>query len=333
MTPSQSFAAMIEERLLIPAYSSRWGRAPVIAHRGMALPLQLSGDVRRRSVAFAGETIEVVEIGREKRLAALGTRLFGELPQSRQEVRRALWSPVALSRESGADIVLAEVHRWMAPRFRRAGWIIVSQSVRWHGELVSMPPKDCSHGLLDNMRKLKRQGFSIEQATSNGDWDEFYATMVTPQALARHGASAWIPSRQLMGKFSRAGTLHLITRNGERIAGICTVPRGDTLWLAISGVRHGDHTLLKQGAGFAAFALTIEWARSQGYRCIDAGRTGPFIKDGLQQFKRRWGMAPVPDPLSHVAAVWVGRDLVHQAFAREPVLVESGSVLRVYAGE
>ena len=333
MSPSPSFAAMIEERLLIPAYASRWGRAPIIAHRGMALPLQLSGDVRRRSVKLAGGKVEIVEIGRVKRLAALGTRLFGELPQARQEMRRALWSPAALSNEAGADIVLAEVHRWMAPRFRRAGWLIVPQSVRWLGELASVPPRDCSHGLLDNMRKVRREGFTIEQKSLPEDWDEFYASMVAPQALVRHGPSAWIPSRQLMSELSRAGILHFITRGGERVAGLCTVPRGNTLWLAISGVRQGDPLLLQQGAGFATFWLTIEWARSQGYEYLDAGRTGPFVNDGLQRYKRTWGLASTVDPLAHVAAVLVNSPAVREAFTREPVLVENGSSLRVYAGE
>lgn len=331
--PRRSFAGTIEERLLVPAYSSRWAAVPITAHRGLALPFQLTGPVRRRSVRFADADLELLEIGREKLTAAVGSRLFGELPQPSRQSRRVVWSPAALQREAGTDIVVAEVHRWMAPRFRRAGWLIVPQSVRWQGELVSIPPQDCSHGLLENMRKTRRQGFAIEQGSSATDWEEFYRVMVGPQALARHGPTAWVPSPQLMKEFSTVGILHFITQGGERVAGICTVPRGDTLWLAISGVRHGDPALLRRGAGFAILSLTIEWARSQGYRSLDAGRTGPFIKDGLQQFKRRWGMAPVPDPLAHVAAVWLASSSARQAFAREPVLVEDGSSLRVYPGE
>jgi hypothetical protein len=331
--PARSLMAALEERLLVPTYSSERGSVPILAHRGMAFPFQLVGEVRRRTVSYAGGRIVIVEAGREKLLRALGTRLFGELPRATREVRRGLWSPSAFTAQPGADIVLAGVHRWMAPRFRRAGWLIVPQSVRWQGSMDAIPPKDCSHGLLENMRKMRKQGFSIEQAGAETDWDEFYNTMVRPQALARHGPGAWVPSRQLMKEFSRRGILHLITRDGERVAGICTVPRGDILWLAISGVRQGDPALLRQGAGFAILALTIEWARAQGYRSLDAGRTGPFCNDGLQQFKRKWGLAPVADPLAHVAAVRVESPAARHAFSREPVLVEEENGLRVYAGE
>jgi hypothetical protein len=66
---------------------------------------------------------------------------------------------------------------------------------------------------------------------------------------------------------------------------------------------------------------------------VPAGRTGPFINDGLQQFKRKWGLLPVADPLAHLAAVWVGAPAARQAFSRQPALVEDGTALRVYAGE
>jgi hypothetical protein len=331
-TPPRSLMAAMEERLLVPTYSSTRGSFPVAAHRGLALPFQLVGQVRRRSVGFAGERIAILEIGREKLLRSLGTRLFGQLPGATAEVCRPLWSPTA-ALAPDTDIVMAEVHRWMAPRFRSAGWLIVPQSVRWQGNLDVIPPKECSHGLLENMRKVRKQGFAIEQSSSPADWDEFYFTMVAPQAVARHGAVAWIPSRTLMKDFARKGILHLITRGGERVAGICTVPRGDTLWLAISGVRNGDPALLRLGAGVAILALTIEWARGRGFRALDAGRTTPFCNDGLQQFKRRWGLTPVADPLSLVAAVRVQSRAARLAFSREPVLVEEDANLRVYAGE
>jgi len=330
---TRSLVSLVEERLLVPTYTSRWGRAPVLAHRSMALPLQLIGDVRRRQLQVDGQPVSLIEVGREKLLHSIGSRVLGELPPPVRQMRRALWSPEAVTEGGVADIVLALVHRWMAPRFRRAGWVIVPQSVRWQGELSALPAKGCSHGLRENLRKMRRQNYELTPAGSEADWKEFFDTMVRPQALARHGSAAWVPSERLMDEFSRIGMLRFITRDGERLGGMCMVSRGDTLWGAVSGVRQGDASLMRQHAGFAVFALTVEWARAQGYRFFDAGRTGPFIQDGLQQFKRGWGLTPFPDPLSHVAAIWVGSDVVRQAFAREPVLTENGTDLRVYAGE
>ncbi len=327
-----SLAAAVEERLVVPAYSSGWGSAAITVHRGLSLPFQLLGQVRQRSLSFAGAQTEVVEIGREKLIQPMCSRLFGELPAPVQKLRRVVWDSAALSR-CGADLVIVEVHRWLAERFRRAGWMIIPHAVRWYGELAAIPPQRPSRGLRDNLRRLRQQGFRIEQANRAADWDEFYREMVEPQALNRHGHLAGLPSSRLKSELARVGTLHLITRGPERVAGICTVPRGDTLWMALSGVRHGDSILLQQGAGFATFALTLEWARAQGYRRIDAGRTPAFLNDGLHQYKRRWGLVPATDPLTHVAAVRVNSPAVLQAFAAEPVLIEERFGLRRYAGE
>ena len=332
-TTSRSLATSIEERLLVPAYASRWALASVVAHRSLALPLQLMGHLRRRTVSFNDESLKLVEIGREKLIRPLASRWFGALPSPVEETRRALWTPGTLAEESGADLVLAEVHRWMAPRFRTAGWHIVPRSVWWRGDLAAIPPALPSHGLQDNLRKVRKYRYTLEQTTRPADWEEFYSTMVAPQAVARHGESAWIPSRRYIAALARIGILHLVMRASEPVAGICTVRRGDSLWLALSGVRNGDPDLLRQGAGFATLALTIDWAKAEGFRQLDAGRTGPFLSDGVQRLKRSWGLEPAVDPLAHVVAMWVGSSSARRALAREPVLVEHQSGIQPFCGE
>lgn len=326
----RSLAATIEERLLVPTYGSPWAPATIAAHRGMAFPFQLVGQMHRWSVSYHGSRLRLAGIGREKLIEPLYLRLFGgALPQPSRDARRALWSPDSLAR-TGADIVVAEVHRWMAPRFQRSGWVIVPEAVRWTGDLSQVPPAQPCRSLRDDLRKVRKNGFTISQTTAAQDWEQFYTEMVQPQARSRHGDGAWIPSRRLMGEFAAAGVLHLISKDGVRVAGACSLGRGENLWIPLMGIRHGDPTLLRQGAGNAALALTFDWARASGYRRIDAGRTGPFINDGIQQSKRKWGLHPAPDPLAHVAAVWVGTPAAAQAFSREPVLAEEGLTLRVY---
>jgi hypothetical protein len=328
-----SLVTAVEERLLLPAYASRWPRASVVVHRSLALPLQLMGQLRRRTVLVEDEPLELVEIGREKLIRPFASRWFGDLPTPIEETRGALWSPGALAEESGADLVLAEVHRWMASRFRAAGWLIVPRSVRWRGDLAAIPPAPPSHGLRDNLRKVRKYGYTLRQARSPAEWEEFYSTMVAPQALARHGETAWIPSRRYIGALARIGILHLVMRGDEPVAGICTVRQGDSLWLVLSGVRNGDPDLLRRGAGFATLALSISWAKAQGFRRLDAGRAGPFLSDGVQRLKRSWGLQPEVDPLSHVVAVWAGSESARRALAWEPFLVERRSGIEPFFGE
>ncbi|HEY8197260.1 MAG TPA: GNAT family N-acetyltransferase [Gemmatimonadales bacterium] len=329
---TRSLAAELEERLLIPSYTSDWAFAPISAHRTLSLPLQLMGQAQRRTVYLGATRTEVLSVGRQKLIDPLCARLFGELPVPRSEGQRLTWGPGGLARLE-ADLVVAEVHRWMTPRFRRAGWLTVPSSVRWHGDVSTVPPPEPSRSLLANLAKIRRHGFSLVQASRPEDWAEFYETMVEPQARARHGSRVWIPSAAFRQKLAQRGILHLVEENGVRVAGACTISHGDMVWFPLLGVREGDPQLLQRGASVAALALPLEWARQQNYRRFDLGRTGPFVNDGLQQYKRKWGFVPVPDPLTHFTAVWLGSDGARGAFRHQPVLVEDGAGLRTYAGE
>jgi hypothetical protein len=260
------------------------------------------------------------------------TGLIGNLPAPSPEGRRWTWSPERLG-EIEADLVVAEVHRWMAPQFRRAGWMIVPRMVRWQGALETVPPPTPSRSLQANLTKLRKEKFSLVQGTGASDWKEFYQTMVEPQARIRHGSSAWAPSESFLSSIAKRGSLHFVVENGVRVAGSCAVPHGETLWIPLMGVRQGDAALLQRGAGVAAFALPFEWARRNNFRRIDLGRTGPFANDGQQQYKRRWGLSPVSDPLSLVVAVLVRSPAARQALARRPVFIETGNGIDTYAGE
>jgi hypothetical protein len=323
-------AAAIEERLLVPTYASRWSSLTVTAHRMLAFPLQLRGAVRRRDMESGSGRVTVLEIGRAKLTEPLCTRLFGDLPPARAETVRSLRDPLRAA--GAAQLVVAEVHRWMAPRFRRAGWIIVPEHVRWQGELSALPPPAPSHSLKDDLRKVRSRGYTLEHATGTAAWNEFVTAMVEPQAGARFGGEAWLPSPYLLRRFAERGRLHFVVHDGVRVGGICSLRSGDTLWLPLSGVRHGDPALLRAGVSVAAWALAMEWARAEGCVRVDMGRTSPFLRDGVQQYKRKWGLDPWPDPLAHLAAVWVGSQAARLAFAREPVLIEREAGLWLYAG-
>ncbi len=328
---NRSFTAELEERFLVPAYSSRWAPASIAAHRGLALPLQLAGHARRRTIASEAAAYEVLELGREKLTTHITARLFGTLPIAQPAARRWTFNPAHLQ-VTKADLVVAEVHRWMAPRFRRNGWLIVPRSVRWRGDLAMVPPAKPSKSLHADLVKLRKQNFTMVKATSPDDWEEFYTTMVAPQAKTRHGSRAWLAPESFLKKLAEVGTLHFIVENGVRVAGGCAVPNGETVWFALMGVRAGVPGLLQRGAATATLALPIEWARQNNFRFIDLGRTGPFVNNGLQQYKRKWGFVPVVDPLSLVTAAWINSDGVRAAFAREPVLVETERGLEEYAG-
>jgi hypothetical protein len=156
-------------------------------------------------------------------------------------------------------LVVIEIHRWLAPRYREAGWLIVPTDVRWGGRLDW--PGRTSRSLHSDLAKAR--SFTVEHTTAPEAWAEFAATMVHPMARARFGAEAWVPSPALLRQFARRGVLHLVSRDGRPEAGCCSIRHGDVSWLPLTGVRGGDPVLIRAGAAAAAIWLTCGWAREQ----------------------------------------------------------------------
>ena len=324
----RSLLASVEERFLVPAYASPRADAWIATHDALAFPFQLRGQVRRSTVPAGGGAIRVVEIGRGKHTGPFCARLLGSRSVTTDHGTAVMLSPAALDGVE-ADLALAEIHRWMAPRFRRAGWIVVPNDVRWRGELSRLPPPRATTSLKSDLGKVRKFGYALEQASTAADWEEFYGGMVLPQARARFGEDAWIPSERLRRELAERGTLHFVRRDGARVAGICSIRTGRSLWLPVMGLSQGDPALLREGAYSAVFALIFEWARAEGCTDVDVGRTSAFTLDGVQRFKRKWGLEPVADPLTHLIAVRVGPAAV-AAFARQPVLVETDGGIETY---
>jgi hypothetical protein len=320
--------AFLEERFLVPAYSSP--RAPlwIAAHQALSIPLQMQGTVRHYAAHLEGRELRVVGIGRRKRFHPLLQRLFGQVRELDAAGTRRLLSPAGLE-GIHADLVMAEVNRTVASRFRDAGWLLMPDSVRWTGETAMLPPPVPSHSLKEDYRKLRRHDYTLTQTTDWRLWQEFYETMLVPQAVSRFGEAAWLPSRHFIAELAARGVLHMLSQNGRWVAAICSVRHGDTLWLPLSGVLNGDSQLLRQGVSVAVFTSIFRWAREQGAVRIDAGRTTPFLNDGIPRSKSKWGLRPVLDPLSHLVALrFDPTSPVGAEFAAHSILVESAEGLK-----
>jgi len=324
--------AGIEERFVIPCYSSPRGGGWIAVHGALTLPLLARGRERYATVRIEGEPVRVTTIGRPGRIRALLGRWFDPpLPRLENGATRCLWHPTDCMRRS-AELRVAEIHAWAAPRFRRAGWHIVPNSIRWVGDLDSIPPRAPGRSLGSDMVKVRNGDFQIEETHDDADWEEFFSTMARPAAITRFGEEAWIPSRRMTRAFARAGTLLMLRSGGVRVAGICVVRTGASLWVPVMGVI--DSTASRRdGVGPALYKLTFDWARARGIRTVDMGRTSPHIDDPIAWYKRKWGLRPVPDPLAHRLAVWTDplAPVLHKAVARSPVLVEEPDGLAAFA--
>lgn len=128
----------------------------IAAHRALSMPFQLQGPMRRYVAQVEDEELQIVAIGRPKRFKPVLRRLFGEMRQVELSATRTIWQPDWLG-DLEADLVVADVHPWVAQGFREAGWIIVPNTVCWAGDPAFLPPSPPCHSLREDLRKLDRK--------------------------------------------------------------------------------------------------------------------------------------------------------------------------------
>jgi hypothetical protein len=262
-----------------------------------------------------GQEVRAVSLGRRRRVGYVLEALVDGLDQVGMEVSAGGWAPERLARE-GFDLVAAEVHPWAASRFRRAGYWIVPEWVQWDAQIASFPPQRRSKSLRGELNRIRRGGFELEviERPAPALWWSFVEEVAIPSALARFGSDAWLPSRAYLRSLGGRITLLFVRRDGERVAGVGVVPVRDQVWMAMLGTRDGDWRAGGAGISAAIYALTFEWARSNGYASIDAGRTHPSLADGLARYKAKFGFRPRQDALSPLIALRL--DPAHSGLAR-----------------
>ena len=295
----------------------------VLAFQTLTLPLSLWRHVHHFRVTVEGTEIRVVCVGRRKRFRDLLDGLFGPVegdpvegdpvdgaPARRNSpieriagmTPRWAWRPRAL-RALGANLVVVDVHPWLANVYRGGGWLIVPENVRWQGDLSELPPPRPPESLRSDMRKVERYGYRLEEAEGDAAWAEFIEEMVFPHVKARYGEGAWCPGGRMRRSLQRGGRLLFVVRGDLRAAGGCFVPTPSDLWFVLLGTRNGDERWVREGALSALYLLSFDWAKRKGYRRFDAGRTQPFPNDGVARYKAKFGLAPLPNPLAFTNAL------------------------------
>lgn len=325
----QRAVAAVEERFLVPVYGSAHPELWIAAYHLLSRTLLRSGTLRRYTARTAGGEVRIAYCGRRKRFGWLFERWF-DSSLSREGVggRYPLTDPGPYEGVD-ADLVAVEIPLHAAARFRVAGWRIAPDAVRWHGEIEGLPPSPVSKSLADDLRKVRKYGYSPEEASTSEDWSEFYREMLIPYARARFGSDGWIPSPRLVRHLARRGVLLFARREGLRAAGICLVRHGASVWAPLLALRGGDMRYLKEGGQAAVYRFLLDWARERGVGEVDLGRTAPFQKDGVAVFKRKWGYMPRPDPLAHRVALKLpeGAAWLEELLSREALYTETASGL------
>lgn len=213
--------------------------------------------------------------------------IFSEPYQTRSIGQMTLKKAISISQKIPSDIIFIESHGAFSKELSRSALIL--PHLIWILDIAS--PMETLISKMKRVRRnrirvLQKANYTYEYTNDVKKFTFFYDKIYVPYVLKVHGKSAIIFSKErFINNFKNRG-LFLVKSGDQYVSGISFKMKNYTVECELLGVVETDDKL----AGQAALYGLIKWARENGFKLIDYGRTTPFASDGLYFYKRSWGM-------------------------------------------
>lgn len=166
-------------------------------------------------------------------------------------------------------------------------WISMTLDISDSSEMVY---KKLTDSAKDDIRKIKKYGFTYEFSEDIDKLQFFYKKMYLPYIYKRYGSSAYCVTYFAMRLlFERDNKLMLIKHKGEYLAGSMFSVRNNKITATYTGIKDGNIKYLKQGVGAASYYFLIHWAKQKGFKILNFGTCRPFLNEGVFRYKSKWG--------------------------------------------
>ncbi len=144
--------------------------------------------------------------------------------------------------------------------------------------------------IKSDLRRIRNNKLGYRITRDPALFRDFYYGMHLPYIENTFGGAAFTVSYKEMKKKIDTSELMLITMGDEVIAGgiILYEKGGARAWFI--GVKDGNHDYVKRGALSALYYFGIPHLEKKGFLSEHVGSSRAFLKDGVLQYKKKWGM-------------------------------------------
>jgi hypothetical protein len=214
---------------------------------------------------------------------------FGQAWRARCLGRTWLWNmQKAPKAASDASLVFSDLDaRYLKVLPTECG-ILIPSWVYGESKLPRGRKEKRSLSAQNTLRKIRQHSLEFEFTHDQRHFDDFYDNMYVPYIELRYGDSAYVtPKKKVQESFDK-GELLVIKKKGESIAGELITYEDSCAGLTWLGVRDGNWEYVRDGALAACYEFSFRRAEEKGCHKMNLGKTRPFLRDGLLQFKRTW---------------------------------------------
>ena len=147
-----------------------------------------------------------------------------------------------------------------------------------------------NESLKSDIRKIKRNHLSFESTNETFQLYDFYHNMYLPYITESHDDEAIVMEYDLIKEEFKNCDLILVKNREEYIGGILIRYIGKSSHLWCIGIKNGNKDYLQRGVVGALYYFSFCYLKDKGFKKVGLGDTRAFLKDGVLQYKKKWGM-------------------------------------------
>jgi hypothetical protein len=165
--------------------------------------------------------------------------------------------------------------------------------------LAQINKREIGRNIQRVIRQAQGSNFSYKFSRSIADFDHFYHHMYLPTAHRFDEAAHIFSYEELLKYGMRRGGVGLLLLDDQAVRGSLMYIQNNICFMLVGGILNGDTKLREKGINTTFYWYTIQWAISEGAKCVNFGATNAWQSDGVFFAKRRWGAKVIDYLLEH----------------------------------
>ena len=234
--------------------------------------------------------------------------MFVDAPVDRRVGRIPFWRCSQVVDLPWGDIIIFETTKHLIRRLPRSNAIVLPELVDHildvRGDWEEVRSRFRKSVRKNELRLIRKYGYEYDVSRDLHDLEEFYHRMYLPTMDARHGELSSPATKDQARQFMQDGWLLRVKRDGDWVAGVVCTAEQNVFVARLSGVKDGDAQLMHEGATSTTYYAAIHWANQHGYEAVSFMGSGPRLRGGLFQHKRKWGTSVSVSPCLH-RQMWI----------------------------
>ena len=195
--------------------------------------------------------------------------------------------------KSKLDGVFVKCDRFYSGYFEREGFTIIPEWIAMKLD-ISEPLDDIysnlSKGAKEEIRKIKKHGFTYEISQDKNMLELFYNKMYIPYITHKYGElDSCANFYAIQHLFERGSKILFVKLDDEYLFGGLFLINKNKVSATYAGVMEGKYDYIQKGSIAASYYYLIQHSKEKGADEINFGTCRSFLNDGVFCYKKKWG--------------------------------------------